>query len=51
VSELTENVAAVPLKDTAVAPVKPLPVRFTVVPGHPDPGVTADTTGGDAGPG
>ena len=45
VPEVTVNVAAVPLKVTAVAPVKPLPVMLTDVPGAPEVGVNEETTG------
>jgi hypothetical protein len=45
VSELTLNVAAVPLKLTVLAPVKPDPVMVTVVPTAPLTGVNALTDG------
>ena len=48
VSEVTVNVAVVPLNFTAVAPVKPLPVMVTGVPDGPEVGVNEKTTG--AGP-
>src|SRR6266851_1072794 len=40
VSEATVNVAAVPLKVTTVAPVKPLPLTVTVDPTAPEDGET-----------
>ena len=46
VSEATVNVAAVPLKVTAVAPVKPLPLIVTVDPTAPEDGETARDSGG-----
>jgi hypothetical protein len=45
VSELTVNVADMPLNFTAVAPVKPLPVTVTDVPAEPEVGVNEETTG------
>src|SRR6185437_5350642 len=45
VAELTVNVAALPLKVTAVAPVKPLPVMVTDVPTGPEVGVNEETVG------
>ena len=39
VAEVTENVAATPLNDTAVAPVKFVPVIVTTVPPAPVVGV------------
>jgi hypothetical protein len=44
-SETTLNVAAVPLKPTAVAPVKALPVIVTVVPAGPEEGESDETVG------
>ena len=44
-SETTLNVAAAPLKLTAVAPVKALPVRVTIVPTGPLAGVKELMTG------
>ena len=45
VSEVTVNVAVVPLNFTAVAPVKPLPVMVTEVPDGPEVGVNEETAG------
>src|SRR2546430_2777460 len=45
VPEVTVNVAAVPLNFTAVAPVNPLPVMLTDVPGAPEVGVNEETAG------
>jgi hypothetical protein len=42
---------AVPLKVTAVAPVKPLPVIVTDVPAGPEVGVNEETVGAGAFPG
>ena len=46
-SEVTENVAAVPLNATAVAPVKPEPLTTTVVPVEPLVGANEPTSGAD----
>jgi len=46
VSEATPNVAAVPLNATAVAPVKPVPLIVTAVPGGPLDGVNPVIVGG-----
>src|SRR6185312_13355671 len=51
VAELTVNVAALPPKVTAVAPVKPLPVLVTDVPTGPEVGVNEETVGAGACPG
>src|SRR6185312_3629722 len=51
VAELTVNVAALPLKVTAVAPVKPLPVMVTDVPTGPEVGLNEETVGAGACPG
>ena len=47
------DVAAVPPNDTAVAPVKPVPVMVTTVPPVTEPasGATRSTTGGGPGGG
>jgi hypothetical protein len=49
--EVTVKAAAVPLKDTAVVPVKSLPATVTEVPGHPEAGVNEEIVGAGAGPG
>ena len=48
VADTTEKAAAVPLKWTAVAPVKPVPVRVTTVPTGPEVGVKPVTVGAGA---
>jgi hypothetical protein len=45
-SESTANTAGTPLKLTAVAPSKRLPASVTWVPGSPNDGVTAVSSGG-----
>lgn len=49
VPEVTVKAAAVPLKDTAVVPAKPLPVTVTEVPGQPVAGVNEEMVGGGGG--
>ena len=49
VSEATVNAALLPLKVTAVAPVKPLPVTVTGVPAGPEAGVNEETAGAAGG--
>ena len=50
-SEVTVKAAAVPLKDTALVPVKPLPKIVTEVPGQPEAGVNEEMVGAGVGAG
>jgi len=49
--EVTVKAVAVPLKDTAVVPVKPLPTTVTEVPAQPEAGVNEEMVGAGAGAG